>query len=120
MDLPGRWRQEAEVLRLRYRDERLAYFCEVHAQELEDTLNKSDAEPMSLRQAAEVSGYSVPHLRRLMDSDILTNVGDPGRPRVLLGELPFKPGRAAGVAARLAAEDARARLRVTRPVARKL
>lgn len=98
------WKEEAEVVRTRYRDETLASLCETHARELEMALRQSDEEAVSLRRAAEISGYSYSHIRRLMDGGTLTNVGEPGNPKVLVGELPIKPGRGAGSHARRAAE----------------
>jgi hypothetical protein len=111
LKLVWQWREEAEMLRTRYRNEELAALCEAHASDLEHQLHTSDAESVTIQQAAAISGFSYSHLRRLMDSGALTNVGEPGAPRLLVGQLPMKPGRAAGIAARRAVQNAEDRQR---------
>lgn len=87
------WRDEAHSVRQRYADDRLATLCETHALELETTLRMARDEPVTLQVASERCGYSVSHLRRLMDSGAITNVGKPGAPRVRLGDLPYRTRR---------------------------
>jgi len=87
------WLEEAERIRSRYRDESLAALCEAHARELEVALRTSLDEEVTLSRAAELSGYSKSHLRRLMDQGVIPNVGKPGSPRLRLGDLPFRPKR---------------------------
>lgn len=106
------WRQEAEDLRSRYGDDRLATLCEAHAGELESLLKTQLHEELTLKQAARISGYSYSHLRRLMDSGDLPNAGVEGRPRVRLGDLPFKAGRASALGALSAARRAQGRAKV--------
>lgn len=110
------WREEAENLRARYGDDRLASLCEAHAGELESLLKAELHEELTLKQAARISGYSYSHLRRLMDSGDLPNVGVGGRPRVRLGDLPFKPGRASALGALSAARRAQHRAKAGRRV----
>ena len=105
--LVGKWRAEAEVLRERYSNEALAKLCEVYAQELEAALRQGSEQSATLDEAAEISGYSKSHLRRMMDDGELTNIGGQGRPRVLVGELPFKAKRVAGEHAIQAAKNSR-------------
>lgn len=100
------WRHEAENLRNRYGDDRLASLCEAHAAELESLVKDQLHEELTLKQAARVSGYSYSHLRRLMDGGELPNAGMEGHPRVRLGDLPFKAGRAAPLGALSAATRA--------------
>jgi hypothetical protein len=109
--LVSSWRNEAERARDRYADERLAALCEAHASELETALRSSLDGELTLKQAAEVSGYSYSHLRRLLDAGELPNAGEDGRPRVRLGDLPFKPGHAAPLGALNAARRAESRVR---------
>jgi hypothetical protein len=87
------WREEAERLRHRYGCESLACLCETHARELEAALRSSQDEHLTIAEAAEIGGYSRSHLRRLLDSGTIANVGGPGRPKVRVGDLPFKVRR---------------------------
>lgn len=91
--LVKKWRNESETLRYRYSDERLASLCESHARELEVALRTSLSRQVTLNRAAEISGYSKSHLRRLMDQGTIPNVGEPGAPRVRVSDLPFKTGK---------------------------
>jgi hypothetical protein len=109
-ELVSAWRNEAARLRGRYSAEELARLCEMHAQELETALAVSLDEQLTLDQAAERSGYSKSHLRRLMDDGTIRNVGEAGAPRVRLADLPFKTGRAPASRA-LSAEAARGKKR---------
>lgn len=93
------WREEAARIRHRYTDDRLARLCEVHAEELEMALQQEATRAVTLEEAAQVSGYSRSHLRRMMDSGEIPNVGGPGAPRVRVGDLPIKAGRASAIAA---------------------
>ena len=85
------WREEAETLRHRYADDRIAAVCETHATELETALHTALDKKLTLREAADVSGYSYSHLRRLMDAGDVPNVGKRGAPRVRVGDLPYRP-----------------------------
>ena len=78
------WRQEAENLRSRYADGRLAALCETHAGELDALLRTQLDEELTLKQAARISGYSYSHLRRLLDAGELANMGIEGRPACAL------------------------------------
>src|SRR5690606_3238278 len=91
--LVSEWRSEALTLRHRYSDERLASVCEAHALELETALRTSLDESVTLQEASRISGYSYAHLRRLMDSGAIRNVGKRGAPRVRVGDLPYRPSR---------------------------
>lgn len=62
------------------------------ADEVEAWLQGQEMEPLRLREAAYESGYTVRHLRRLIDQGRLQNVGTDEEPRVLRGHLPRKPG----------------------------
>lgn len=88
--LAQQWRKEATQLRQRYSLESLAQLCETHAQELTAAISHHEAEMLTLRAAAEHSGYSTSHLRALITNGTLSNVGRKGSPRLLRGELPYK------------------------------
>jgi hypothetical protein len=96
--LVEQWRAEAANLRERYGLEHLATLCETHARELEAAITALDR-PVTLEEAARISGFSKASIRRHMDDGSLTNVGGPQRPRVLVSELPRKPGKPADDAA---------------------
>ena len=91
--LPGSWRQAAEHFRA-HSCESAARAYEVCAEELENSLARARDELLDLKQASELSGYSVDHLGRLVRDGRLPNRGRPGAPRVARGDLPVKPGRA--------------------------
>lgn len=113
------WKEEAEMLRLRYGHEQLAALCLAHAEELEESLKISLDEELTLRGAAQTSGYSYSHIRRLVDDGEIPNVGKTGSPRVRLGDLPFKPGKAAPLGALNAAKRVQTRMKAggkVRPV----
>ncbi len=56
--------------------------------DLERVTAATEAEALTLSAAADRSGYTADHLSRLIRQGKLTNVGRPGAPRVLAGDLP--------------------------------
>lgn len=84
------WRNEADRIRHRYDDERLARLCEVHATELAERLRRHQDQKLTLQEAARRSGYSVSHLRYLIRDGEIPNAGRKGRPRIRRGDLPRK------------------------------
>lgn len=54
-------------------------------------INDLQSEALTLSQAAEESGYSRDHLRRLLRSGRLSNAGEKGKLMVLRRTLPLKP-----------------------------
>lgn len=48
---------------------------------------------LTIAEAAQLSGYSVDHLRRLISDRKLRNAGRKGAPRLLASELPKRPSR---------------------------
>lgn len=90
-ELRERWGQDAAVLRRRGAEPSAA-LLEACAAELEAVLTSGQAEPVTLAEASELSGYSVAHLRRLIAASALRNVSADGRVRVRVGDLPRKPG----------------------------
>jgi len=90
-DLAQRWLEEAETLD-RYRDQRGAEVCRLHAAEVRSALASHEGEVLSLTQASGESGYSSDHLRHLIKEGTIPNAGRKGSPRIRRGDLPVKPG----------------------------
>jgi len=82
------WRTRAEQLRP-YAPVAAQAFDEAAA-ELERELAEAGAETLTLRQAAEASGYSAEYLRRRVRSGEIPNAGRPHSPRIRRADLPRK------------------------------
>jgi hypothetical protein len=61
--------------------------------DLQSLISMESTRQLTIAEAAELSGYSVDHLRRLISECKLRNVGRKGAPRLLLSELPTRPTR---------------------------
>lgn len=57
-----------------------------------ETMESHEEKPLSLPVAAEESGYSEGHLRRLVADGTLEDVGNGDGPRIRRKDLPKKPG----------------------------
>lgn len=90
-ELSEKWRGESTVLRANGAIPQ-ADLVERHVAELETALQGADLGRLSPAAAAEVSGYSSDHLRRLVREGRLTNHGTAGKARYRLSELPRKAG----------------------------
>lgn len=90
-DLPDQWRALAEQQR-RLGAEAQAHTLEYCAAELREVLRVTSGELLSLRQAADESGYSTEHLGRLIREGKIPNSGRKSRPLVRRSDLPLKPG----------------------------
>jgi hypothetical protein len=88
--LTHEWTAEAERLRERYGLEDLARLCEAHVREVNLAIERGSDEILTLKQGARESGYSISHLRTLLTTGQMTNVGRSGAPRILRSELPPK------------------------------
>ena len=88
--LAEKWKAEGEGLRVRYAHDQLAQLCEVHAAELKSALDEEANEPLTLRQAAEESGYAARTLRAKVASGEIPNAGRRNAPRVRRRDLPRK------------------------------
>jgi hypothetical protein len=86
------WRERAVRLRTWASDERSAHVLDLVALELENAMARDGEAPLTLSQAALVSGYTTDHLRRLIRTGQLPNVGRRNAPRVRRGTLPLKAG----------------------------
>lgn len=83
------WRGKADLIRAYSPD--LARVLEAVADELEQFDRDHQSEPLSLKQAADESGYSSDHLSRLVSEGRIENAGKVGSPRIRRGDLPRKP-----------------------------
>jgi hypothetical protein len=88
--LAARWREDAQVLR-RYRRKQPRPELEQMAAELEASTAADVTATVALSVAAELSGFTRAHLRRLIREGKLDTAGTEGRePQVRLSDLPWK------------------------------
>jgi hypothetical protein len=89
--LTERWKEEAQRLRTLEAHGQAAAL-EQAARELDAELTRSESELLTIRQAAEESGYTEEHLRRLAREGALPfeRNGGRGRLKVRRGDLPRK------------------------------
>lgn len=106
------WRDDADLLRRRgARGE--ADALESAACELEDALREWVTHPLTPAEAAEETGYTADHIRRLIRNEKVPNSGDDSRPKIERRHLPRKPGFGLG---RPASDRVGSRSRVARTV----
>ncbi len=92
-DLPAAFREIAANARQHTADERAATIWERAAEMVDESLRRSGLERLTLQQAALESGYSVDHLRRLIDEGTIPHAsGADGSRAILRMHLPKKPG----------------------------
>jgi hypothetical protein len=60
--------------------------------QLRDAVSKSQDRPVTVREAAQLGGYSEDHVRRLVRDGGLRNVGRRYAPRIRRCDVPCKPG----------------------------
>lgn len=97
--LAARWREDAQVFR-RYGATGRARMLERMAAELERSTSGDAAARVDLRTAANLSGFSRSHLRRLIRTGRLPATSDgAGNPIVSVSDLPRKPGHLGGAPA---------------------
>lgn len=84
------------------------------ARECEEAVESAVCQPLSLAQAALVSGYSGEHLAREVREGRIPNAGRKHAPRIRRGDLPRKPGALTSVP--LATSIAGARRRIARAI----
>jgi hypothetical protein len=88
--LPQSWRERAAELR-RYGADAQACTLEHAAAELEAVEREHEGKLLSIEEAAQESGYSEEHLRRLVREGAVPNAGRRGKPLIRLKDLPRKP-----------------------------
>lgn len=94
-ELFAKWNREPETLRRRGALVNGADLCTELLADVETVLALDNDTPLSLPQAAAISGYSSEHLGRLVRSGSIPNAGRPNAPRIRKGDLPRKPARLA-------------------------
>jgi hypothetical protein len=92
-ELSQAWEDEATTLRDRYGLESLARLCETHARELRSRLRDIATATATTAEAAEISGYSEAHIRRLLSEGDISDLGAKRGRRVIVAELPRKVGK---------------------------
>lgn len=90
--LAARWKSEADTVEQRYADRASARLLRTVAAELVEVLREESDEPLTLSEAAEVSGFKSDTLRHLVADGSIPNAGEPGRPRIRRADVPSKPG----------------------------
>src|SRR5437016_5561658 len=96
--LPTHWRARATELE-RYAPAAAQAFNDA-ADQLDASLQSTE-ESVTLKEAAEIGGFSPDHLQRLVAQGRLANVGRKGRPRIRRDDVPIKPGYLAAQRAKL-------------------
>ena len=91
-DLPAAFKEVAAIVREYTADERAAVIWERAAEMVAESLRRSGLERLTLPLAAQESGYSVDHLRRLIDEGTIPNASVDGSKSILRMHLPRKPG----------------------------
>jgi hypothetical protein len=90
VNLPCHWRSEAIVLRRRGAALQ-ADVLEGCAAELEAYEHERELQTLTLREAAQASGFSYSALQGMVADGTIPNEGRKGAPRVRRGDLPRKP-----------------------------
>jgi hypothetical protein len=88
-NLPAEWRAQAEGLR-QFGADAQAKAVDRCANHLEEAFRQTEAEQLTLQDAAEESGYSADHLGRLVREGKIPNAGRPSAPRISRRDLPIK------------------------------
>lgn len=86
-DLSAQWRDEAALFRRRGLNQ-AADLTESHAAELEAAVREYEQFTLTLKDAAEESGYSASHLSRLVREGKIPNAGRANAPRIAREHLP--------------------------------
>lgn len=90
--LVAEWRKEAELYERRGLTSHAA-MARSFADDLENHEREHALELLTVAQAAEESGYTPPHIRRLVEEGRIPNAGEEYSPRVRRCDLPKKPSR---------------------------
>lgn len=84
------WRHDAGILR-KYGCEVVAHVLDTVAYQAQVSVVEGSEEKLTLKQASELSGYSMDHLSRLVRDGMIPNAGEHGAPRIKHVDLPRKP-----------------------------
>src|SRR5690348_11147820 len=91
--LPAEWRRRASELEKIQAVVPAAVLLRECANQLDDTL-QSEADSVSLKEAAALGGFTSDHIQRLVAKGQLENVGRKGKPRIRRVDVPIKAGHA--------------------------
>ncbi|CAN5730766.1 hypothetical protein BH23GEM5_BH23GEM5_20710 [soil metagenome] len=93
ISLPEIWAERAEALRQHGGGvaDGPAHIWAAATAELNGSIRAQENEVLTIRQAADESGYSEDHLRRLLRDGKVQNRGTKHSPRIRRGDLPRKP-----------------------------
>ena len=91
--LVAHWRYEAGRLRTMFGAEPQAITLETCARELEELVQTTAFETLTLEQAAQESGLSYSALEKAVRSGRIPNAGEKGKPRLHRRDLPRKGAR---------------------------
>jgi hypothetical protein len=89
--LPSLWRERAATLE-QYAADSAAMTCRTLAEELEMALHALDGVVVTPTEAAQLGGYSVDHINRMIRTGKIENVGRKGAPRLRRADVPIRAG----------------------------
>lgn len=92
--LPTHWRARATELEKLQAVVPACVLLRECANQLDDTL-QSEADSVSIKEAATLGGFSVDHIQRRVAKGHIENVGQKGKPRIRRDDVPVKAGHAA-------------------------
>lgn len=91
-EIAGRWRDEAAILRRRGAIAQAEVLDDV-ARELTEGIREWREEELTLREAADESGYAYSTLQQYIAEGRLPNAGEEGAPRIRRRDLPHRGNR---------------------------
>jgi hypothetical protein len=92
-ELAQHWRTKAkELLRMGF-DGPGPRLLELCSDELDSSLRQEEDRTVTLKEAAELSGYTADHIGRLVRQGVIPNAGRKGKPLICLSDLPKRRGR---------------------------
>ena len=93
-ELVAVWRETARLLsNHEHRSTAIAY--ETCADALEAATQKSSEQPLTIKDASRLGGYSEDHLGRMVRERKIPNAGRKGAPRIRRADVPIKAGHVA-------------------------
>jgi hypothetical protein len=87
-----RWEARRDELRRLKAQVSGAIICDEMLRDLESLFSADENDLLTIKDAAQLSGYSREHLGRLVQEGKIPNAGRPNAPRVRRCDLPIKPG----------------------------
>jgi hypothetical protein len=90
----ARWQQRRREAIELFEDAQLARLIDVMLVEIESMRVEELMQEVGLQDAARLSGYHEATVVRMLERGEIENFGAPGRPRLRVVDLPYKPGHA--------------------------